>query len=66
MASTEETKYERKVHDDTPCDCGESAAAETTAQVNCYLCAELATHIKMNKPLCDYHWDLANDHKRGR
>jgi hypothetical protein len=42
------------------------AAAETTAQKNCVVCEDKATHIKFGKLLCDYHWDLANDHKRGR
>lgn len=33
---------------------------------NCVLCDTPSSHQKLGRPLCDYHWDLANDHKRGR
>jgi hypothetical protein len=32
----------------------------------CIICNDPAEHKKFDKPLCTYHWDLANDHKRGR
>ena len=32
----------------------------------CFVCNEPAEHKKMDKPLCTYHYDLANDHKRDR
>ena len=50
---TEENKWDRKVNDgiDLP---------------ECIICNDPAEHKKFDKPLCTYHWDLANDHKRGR
>jgi hypothetical protein len=33
---------------------------------NCVLCDEPSSHQKLGRPLCEYHWDIANDHKRGR
>lgn len=32
----------------------------------CILCKDIATHTKMGKALCDYHYELSIDHKRGR
>ena len=32
----------------------------------CIICGEEAGHTKLGKPLCGYHFDIANDHKRGR
>ena len=32
----------------------------------CIICNEPANHQKMGRDLCTYHYDLANDHKRGR
>lgn len=33
---------------------------------NCVICDEPSTHQKLGKPVCEYHWELSNDHKRGR
>lgn len=38
----------------------------TEEQPKCFVCNEPAEHKKMDKDLCTYHYDLANDHKRGR
>ena len=35
-------------------------------QLKCFVCDEPAQHKKMAKDLCTYHYDLANDHYRGR
>ena len=32
----------------------------------CVICKDPATHQKLGKDVCDYHWELSNDHKRGR
>jgi hypothetical protein len=32
----------------------------------CIICNEPATHQKLSKDVCEYHWELSNDHKRGR
>lgn len=37
-----------------------------TEMVKCVICAEPATHKKMGRDICEYHYELANDHKRGR
>jgi hypothetical protein len=34
--------------------------------VKCIICDEPATKQKMGKDICEYHYELANDHKRGR
>ena len=49
----EENKWDRKVNDglDLP---------------KCIICNDPAEHKKMGKDLCTYHYDLSNDHKRGR
>jgi hypothetical protein len=32
----------------------------------CVICDDPATHQKLGKGVCTYHWELSNDHKRGR
>jgi len=32
----------------------------------CVICKAVATWMKFGKALCDYHWEIANDHKRDR
>lgn len=32
----------------------------------CVICNDPASHQKLGKDVCDYHWELSNDHKRGR
>jgi hypothetical protein len=32
----------------------------------CVICSDPATHQKLGRDVCEYHWDLSNDHKRGR
>jgi hypothetical protein len=50
----------------------ENAASEVLDEVlaeiqpKCVICEESAEHKKLGRDLCTYHWDLANDHKRGR
>lgn len=51
----------------------EKAASQALGEVlaeqekpNCFVCNEPANHKKMDKDLCTYHYDLSNDHKRGR
>lgn len=38
----------------------------TSEIVKCVICGENATKQKMGRDICEYHWELANDHKRGR
>jgi hypothetical protein len=38
----------------------------TSEIVKCIICGENATKQKMGKDICEYHYELANDHKRGR
>lgn len=39
---------------------------EAEEQIVCIICGDPATKIKMGKNICEYHYDLANDHKRSR
>lgn len=32
----------------------------------CVICNDPATHQKLGRDVCEYHWELSNDHKRGR
>jgi len=32
----------------------------------CVICKDPASHQKLGKYVCNYHWELSNDHKRGR
>ena len=32
----------------------------------CVICDDPATHQKLSRYVCEYHWELSNDHKRGR
>lgn len=32
----------------------------------CVICRDPATHQKLGRDVCEYHWELSNDHKRGR
>ena len=32
----------------------------------CVICKDPATHQKLGRDVCEYHWELSNDHKRGR
>jgi len=32
----------------------------------CVICDDPATHQKLGRDVCTYHWELSNDHKRGR
>lgn len=38
----------------------------TEEEAKCIICNEKAEHKKLGRDLCSYHYDLANDHKRGR
>lgn len=51
----------------------EKAAEQTLGEIlkeidtpKCFVCDEPASEQKMGRDLCTYHYDLANDHKRGR
>jgi len=37
-----------------------------TSDPICVICNDPATHQKLGRDVCEYHWDLSNDHKRGR
>lgn len=37
-----------------------------TSTPYCVICSDPATHQKLGKDVCEYHWELSNDHKRGR
>jgi hypothetical protein len=39
---------------------------EEEEQKVCIICKDPAPKMKMGKSLCEYHYDLSNDHKRGR
>ena len=32
----------------------------------CVICDDPASHQKLGRDVCTYHWELSNDHKRGR
>jgi len=32
----------------------------------CVICNDPASHQKLGRDVCEYHWELSNDHKRGR
>lgn len=32
----------------------------------CVICDEPTSHQKLGRDVCEYHWELSNDHKRGR
>jgi hypothetical protein len=37
-----------------------------TPDPKCVICNDPASHQKLGRDVCEYHWDLSNDHKRGR
>lgn len=39
---------------------------EQIVSPKCVICDEPATHQKLSRDVCEYHWELSNDHKRGR
>lgn len=46
--------------------CIKEGKTDTEAQILCVICGDPATHKKMGRDICEYHYDLSNDHKRGR
>ena len=38
----------------------------TKSDPTCVICQEPASHQKLGRDVCTYHWELSNDHKRGR